>query len=121
MVAVMSTSGVIVDKYSLNANESNDRNSLSTKLFTYDFSDLPSTESIMCLKRVVSAELCALVIFSLAFTSKSISLSSLPVNNLNSICLLEFGRSKENLFSPFGCLLKSISTDSNFDKSTSWS
>jgi len=75
-VVYISTSGVIDDKYFLNARESRDKNSLSTKLFICDFSDLPSTDNIICFKRVVNIELSSLDIFSFANISFAISFSS---------------------------------------------
>ena len=115
---VISTSGVIDDKYCLNAKESLDKNSLSTKLCICDFSDLPSTESIIFFNLVVSSELCSLDIFSLAFISESISFSSPPVSNLKVISLSEFGSLKLNSFLLLGNLEKSYFTGSSVDKST---
>ena len=71
-VVVISISGVILFKYVLNAKESTDKNSFSTKLFIYGFSELPSTDNIIVFNLVVNSELCAFDIFSLAFISKAI-------------------------------------------------
>ena len=116
----ISTSGVTNDKYFLNANESLDRNSLSIKLFICDFSELPSTESIICFRRVVNVELSSLDIFFLDFISLAILTSSIPVNSLNVISLSEVGNLNGNSFLPLGNLEKSKSIGSSVDKSTEY-
>ena len=106
--AVMSISGCISWIYFLKANESTDKNSLSTNLFMNETSVLPSTEIIVFLNLVVKSVETFLLTFFIALTSSSITASSCPLGNLNFISLFEFGSLKSNSLIPLGCLLRSI-------------
>ena len=97
-VTFISISGVTFNRFSLNGYESLDKNSLSTKLFIKALSELPSTDNIIFLRRVVRLLVVSLDSFSLAFSSKSISRSSLPFNILKVISLSETGNLKLNSF-----------------------